>query len=69
MREGPEAVARQAEKQDARYAELGARLRHTDPHALVTVARGSSDHAALYRIAVARPRMLPAGKGVRRTAS
>ncbi|HEY9100745.1 SIS domain-containing protein [Chitinimonas sp.] len=48
MREGPEAVARQAEKQDARYAELGARLRHTDPHALVTVARGSSDHASAY---------------------
>ncbi|GAB3268824.1 SIS domain-containing protein [Chitinimonas naiadis] len=48
MREGPEAIARQAEKQDARYAELGARLRHTDPHALVTVARGSSDHASAY---------------------
>ncbi len=48
MREGPEAVARQAERQDARFAELGALLRHTDPHALVTVARGSSDHASAY---------------------
>ncbi len=48
MREGAAAIARQADKQDARYAELGARLRHTDPHALVTVARGSSDHAAAY---------------------
>lgn len=48
MREGAAAIARQADKQDARYAELGARLRHTDPHALVTVARGSSDHASAY---------------------
>ncbi len=48
MREGPEAVARQADKQDARYAELGLQLRQSDPHALVTVARGSSDHASAY---------------------
>jgi glucosamine--fructose-6-phosphate aminotransferase (isomerizing) len=48
MREAPAAVARQAEKQHARFAELGARLRHTDPHAMITVARGSSDHASAY---------------------
>ncbi|WP_374351061.1 SIS domain-containing protein [Chitinimonas sp.] len=48
MREAPAAVARQAERQDARFAELGARLRHTDPHAMITVARGSSDHASAY---------------------
>jgi glucosamine--fructose-6-phosphate aminotransferase (isomerizing) len=48
MREAPAVVARQAERQDGRFAELGARLRHTDPHALLTVARGSSDHASAY---------------------
>ncbi|WP_308418623.1 SIS domain-containing protein [Chitinimonas arctica] len=48
MHEAPAALARQADRQDARFAELGARLRHTDPHALVTVARGSSDHASAY---------------------
>lgn len=48
MREAPAAIARQAERQDARFAELGARLRHTDPHAMITVARGSSDHASAY---------------------
>ncbi|SFZ75850.1 SIS domain-containing protein [Chitinimonas taiwanensis] len=48
MREGPAAIARQAEKQDARFKALGERLRHQDPHAMITVARGSSDHASAY---------------------
>ena len=34
--------------QDAAIAETGARLRALDPAVLVTVARGSSDHAATY---------------------
>ncbi|MGH7190977.1 MAG: hypothetical protein ACREF0_17545, partial [Acetobacteraceae bacterium] len=46
--EAPMAVARLlAADQDA-SAELGARLRALDPPAVVTVARGSSDHAAAY---------------------
>jgi len=48
MLEAPAAIARQADRQNARFAELGARMRHTDPHALITVARGSSDHASAY---------------------
>ncbi|MGQ5525024.1 SIS domain-containing protein [Chitinimonas sp. PSY-7] len=48
MREGPTVVARQAEKQDARFKALGERLRYADPHAMITVARGSSDHASAY---------------------
>ncbi|MBV8468156.1 MAG: SIS domain-containing protein [Burkholderiales bacterium] len=48
MRESPVVVARQGERQAAGFRELGARLHKTDPHALVTVARGSSDHAAAY---------------------
>ncbi|MBV1774909.1 SIS domain-containing protein [Burkholderiaceae bacterium DAT-1] len=46
--EASEAIARQAAAQNARFAELGAALRLTPPTALVTVARGSSDHASSY---------------------
>lgn len=45
-REAPEAVARQLSHDADRYADLGARLRAEPPQSLLTVARGSSDHAA-----------------------
>src|SRR5438067_912628 len=41
-------VAGQLADDADRYAELGARLRSTDFHNVVTVARGSSDHACGY---------------------
>lgn len=41
-------VARQLAADTARYTELGALLRHTPPASVLTVARGSSDHAAAY---------------------
>jgi glutamine---fructose-6-phosphate transaminase (isomerizing) len=47
-REAPEAVARQLASDTVAYAELGARLRAQPPSSLLTIARGSSDHAAHY---------------------
>lgn len=44
----PEAVARLLAADAAAYASLGAGLREAPPHSLLTVARGSSDHAAHY---------------------
>lgn len=41
-------VAQQLASDEARYAELGARLRARPPQTVLTVARGSSDHAASY---------------------
>ncbi|MBK7615834.1 MAG: SIS domain-containing protein [Vitreoscilla sp.] len=41
-------VALQLASDEARYAELGAHLRATPLHTALTVARGSSDHAASY---------------------
>jgi glucosamine--fructose-6-phosphate aminotransferase (isomerizing) len=41
-------VALQLASDTERYAELGRRLRATDFHNAVTVARGSSDHASAY---------------------
>ena len=41
-------VAEQLTKEGARYAELGAVLRATNPSTVLTIARGSSDHAAAY---------------------
>ncbi len=41
-------VAEQLVRDQARYAELGRRLRAAPPARIVTVARGSSDHAAGY---------------------
>lgn len=46
--EAPQAVARQLAAEHAAFAELGAELRHRPPLSLLTVARGSSDHAAHY---------------------
>lgn len=47
-RNAPERIAGQLERNAAPLAEIGARLRLTRPHSVVTVARGSSDHAASY---------------------
>lgn len=44
----PEAAARFLAEAGPALAEAGAALRARDPHLLVTVARGSSDHAASY---------------------
>ena len=46
--EAPAAVARLLAGDRERVAALGAALRETPPHALLTLARGSSDHAAHY---------------------
>lgn len=44
----PEGVARQLDADDARYEALGRLLRAAPPVTTLTVARGSSDHAAAY---------------------
>jgi len=41
-------VAQQLSREQDRYADLGSRLRAAPPARIVTVARGSSDHAANY---------------------
>jgi len=46
--EAPSAVARLLDAERATFAALGADLRHRPPLSLLTVARGSSDHAAHY---------------------
>lgn len=47
-RNAPDRIAGQLERNAKPLAELGERLRMTRPHGVVTVARGSSDHAASY---------------------
>ncbi|MEK8033624.1 SIS domain-containing protein [Ideonella sp. DXS29W] len=47
-REAPQAVARQLEADADAYAALTQGLRDTPPQSVLTVARGSSDHAAHY---------------------
>ena len=47
-REAPDAVARLLAADGDVYASLGAELRERPPQSLLTVARGSSDHAAHY---------------------
>lgn len=47
-REAPEAVARQLASDRERWKAFGDRLRQQPPASLLTVARGSSDHAAHY---------------------
>jgi len=47
-RQAPEAVARLLAHDTPAYAELGQALRAQPPQAMLTVARGSSDHAAHY---------------------
>ncbi|MEK6625896.1 MAG: iron dicitrate transport regulator FecR, partial [Bdellovibrionota bacterium] len=46
--EAPEVVARQLEKNRTIVSALARELLANDPYSLVTVARGSSDHAAQY---------------------
>ncbi|MBF8222457.1 SIS domain-containing protein [Halomonas sp. 328] len=47
-RNAPERIRGQLQRNQALLAELGERLRTAEPAAAVTVARGSSDHAASY---------------------
>jgi len=47
-RDAPERIADQLTRNAEPLAELGEWLRQCDPHGVVTVARGSSDHAASY---------------------
>jgi glucosamine--fructose-6-phosphate aminotransferase (isomerizing) len=46
--QAPEAVREQLQANAARVVRLAARLRQTPPRAVVTCARGSSDHAATF---------------------
>ena len=46
--QAPEAIARLLASDHEAYASLGANLRMQSPQSLLTVARGSSDHAAHY---------------------
>ena len=45
-REAPAALARQLDNDAAAYQAFGALLRQSEPRSLLTIARGSSDHAA-----------------------
>jgi glucosamine--fructose-6-phosphate aminotransferase (isomerizing) len=47
-REAPGVIARQLNEDQDRYRALGALLRSQPPASLLTIARGSSDHAAHY---------------------
>jgi glucosamine--fructose-6-phosphate aminotransferase (isomerizing) len=47
-REAPQAVARQLGADGQRWRDFGARLRAQPPSSVLTIARGSSDHAAHY---------------------
>ena len=47
-REAPQAVARQLAADAQTYAALTTQLRDMPPQSVLTVARGSSDHAAHY---------------------
>ena len=47
-REAPDAIARLLAADEERYAALGNDLRADAPRSLLTIARGSSDHAAHY---------------------
>ena len=46
--EAPDKVAEQLERNAETLASLGRRLRAEPPAAMVTIGRGSSDHAATY---------------------
>lgn len=56
-REAPIAVARQLAHSAKEYSEFGAFLRGRTPHSILTVARGSSDHAANYMAYLIMARM------------
>jgi glucosamine--fructose-6-phosphate aminotransferase (isomerizing) len=48
IEEIPEAVARLLDRSGTALSEAGRGIRERDPHFVVTVARGSSDHAATF---------------------
>jgi glucosamine--fructose-6-phosphate aminotransferase (isomerizing) len=56
-REAPAAVAHQLAQDHAAYRDFGALLRQQPPSSLLTVARGSSDHAAHYAAYLIMARM------------
>ncbi|MEO7107312.1 MAG: SIS domain-containing protein [Rhodoferax sp.] len=56
-REAPQAVAFQLAHNDKEYFEFGALLRQQNPSAVLTVARGSSDHAAHFLAYLVMARM------------
>ncbi len=56
-REAPDAVALQLAHNDKEYSEFGALLRTQPPTSLLTVARGSSDHAAHFLAYLVMARM------------
>lgn len=56
-REAPDAVASQLAHNDKEYSEFGALLRNQPPASLLTVARGSSDHAAHFLAYLVMARM------------
>lgn len=56
-REAPAAVARQLREDRDRWHAFGARLRAQPPTSLLTIARGSSDHAAHYAAYLIMARM------------
>jgi glutamine---fructose-6-phosphate transaminase (isomerizing) len=56
-REAPAAVARQLSRDDQSYSDFGAWLRRHTPNSVLTVARGSSDHAAHFMAYLIMARM------------
>ena len=56
-REAPAAVARQLAQNDQAYSDFGAFLRARPPSSVLTVARGSSDHAAHFMAYLIMARM------------
>ena len=56
-REAPAAVARQLAQNDQAYSDFGAFLRARAPGSVLTVARGSSDHAAHFMAYLIMARM------------
>ena len=55
--QAPQAAARQLAADEATYAALAAQLRAQPPRGVLTVARGSSDHAAHYMAYLAMARL------------
>ena len=56
-REAPQAVADQLAHNTDKYLAFGALLRQQNPAAVLTVARGSSDHAAQFLAYLVMARM------------
>lgn len=56
-REAPESVATQLAHDDALYSAFGAQLRKQPPSSVLTIARGSSDHAAHFMAYLIMARM------------